>query len=177
MIFTKTEYLYHYRLCLSSQTVLLAPQGQRQDASLQSDLNILLFITLERNVSCQNTCLAVRWSYIITFHLLLSPYVAHIRLGLCSSSCEIHNVILEIKWLVTGFQVPEWWTEKLVNGGLKFHKNIEPLPEGVSWAIPIVHIRWKRLALGKIICGYGIKNGHTTCAQGTAVNLKFYMWL
>lgn len=57
-----TMYLYHYRLLLSSQTVLLAPQGQRQDASLQSDLNILLFITFERNVSRQNTCLAVRWS-------------------------------------------------------------------------------------------------------------------
>lgn len=27
-----------------------------------SGLNILLFITFERNVSCQNTCLAVRWS-------------------------------------------------------------------------------------------------------------------
>lgn len=37
-IFTKTTYLYHYRLLLSSQTVLLAPQGQRQHASLQSDL-------------------------------------------------------------------------------------------------------------------------------------------
>lgn len=40
------------------------------------------------------------------------------RLCLCSSSCEIHNVILEIKWLVTVFQVPEWWAEKLVKADL-----------------------------------------------------------
>lgn len=67
-----------------------------------------------------------------------------------------------------------WKACKRVNYNFK-NIYIKPLPWEISWALSFVYIRWSRPPLGKIVYRHGIESDHTTCAQGTEADLKFYM--
>lgn len=90
----------------------MAPHRQRYDGLIVwPGLNTFAFITFYRNASCLNTSA----THVIQNYnpsLTAEPICCLERLCICFFSCEIHAVILEMKWLVTGFQVLGSCTEE-----------------------------------------------------------------